>query len=621
MKTALIALITFLFAICVQAAEPFRVAQLTDIHLSRSNQLPLEDLRRSIDEINTLPDVAFVLITGDITEAGDRQSMEVAKQEFDRLRVPYYCTSGNHETTWSESGCTDFQRVFGSDRFAFSYGDVFFLGFNSGPVLKMADGHVAPQDISWADELLTKLPAGQKVVAVTHYPLQEGDVDNWFDVTSMLRRYNTQCLIGGHYHRNLLWNADGIPDVLCRSNLRGKEEVNGYSLITFGPDSIRFAEKVIGQPERPWMSIPFGNAFETRGDELPRPSYDVNAQYPFVKEVWRRPLGVGVYSAPAYDGKSVYVGDDNGNMYCLNAKNGKVRWVRNVGSRINSTPIVEDGYVVFGETGGSVVWLSAKDGHICMRTCFTYENNAVMGCPVVASVGGKKAVLIGGNGHFYAFDLKLGIILWERTIKGYCVSRPCMYNDKVYFGAWGCYFYALNLEDGSVAWQWSNGSSNDKFSPAAVWPVASNGKIFIVAPDRVFTCLDAETGEVVYRTKQHMVRENIGLSEDGTMVFSRCMQDSVQAMSAFSDAPQTLWKVSADYGYDHDPSMMLEKGGVIIFGTKNGLMHGVRATDGEVIWRHKIGNSVVNTICPVSAKECFITSSDGNVIRLRSKKK
>ena len=30
------------------------------------------------------------------------------KQQLDRLSVPYYVTSGNHETTWSESGVQDF---------------------------------------------------------------------------------------------------------------------------------------------------------------------------------------------------------------------------------------------------------------------------------------------------------------------------------------------------------------------------------------------------------------------------------------------------------------------------------------------------------------------------------
>lgn len=607
--------ITFL-SLSLFATTPFRVAQLTDTHISRSNPKPLEDLRRSINDINALQagelKVSMVLVTGDLTEAGDRQSMEQVKAELDKLLVPYYCCSGNHETTWSESGCTDFHHVFGSDRFAVMHDDIFFIGFNSGPVLKMADGHVAPQDLSWAKQQLDQLPKGTKVVAVTHYPMQEGDVDNWYEVTSLFREYNTQCFIGGHYHRNLLFNADGIPDVLNRSNLRGNAEVNGYSLITFGEEEITFAEKIIGEQPSEWLTIPLGDASLTRGEMLPRPSYDVNKQYKKVKEIWNTPIGVGIYSAPARNGKRVFVGDDYGTMHCLHYKNGKTLWTYQTGSRINSTPAIEKGRIVFGSTDGYVYCLSEADGKLLWRY---NTGKPVMGCPVMKD----DMVLIGGNGAFYALDLMSGALRWETPVAGYCVSRPCIYNDMVYFGAWGCFFYALQISDGKMAWKWSNGSSNDKFSPAAVWPVASNGKVFIVAPDRVFTCLNAETGETIYRTNEHMVRENIGMSADGKVVYSRCMRDSVQAMSALTDTPATIWKTSADYGYDHDPSMMLETDGVIIFGTKNGLMHGVDAKNGKVLWRHKIGNCVVNTICPISKKECLTTSSDGHVIRLKAK--
>ena len=206
---------------------PFRFALLTDIHISSVNPTPLEDLRRSVDDINGQDSLAFVLVSGDITEAGDLRSMELAKTELDRLHIPYHITSGNHETTWSESGMTDFSRVFGSERFSFSHNGVFFFGFNTGPVLKMADGHVSPQDIKWMHRLLDSVGHHMTVIPVTHYPLQTGDVDNWFEVTDLLRRYNVPCVLGGHYHRNLIFNCDGIPDILCRSNLRGKEDTGG----------------------------------------------------------------------------------------------------------------------------------------------------------------------------------------------------------------------------------------------------------------------------------------------------------------------------------------------------------------------------------------------------------
>lgn len=590
------------------ASQPFTFGLLTDIHISKSNPTPLEDLNNSVSELNQNPDIAFVIVSGDVTESGDSLSMVAVKAVLDRLQVPYYITSGNHETKWSESGCKDFADVFGSDRFCFLYNDCCFIGFNSGPVIKMADGHVAPQDITWVREQLDKLPEGTPVFPVTHYPLQTGDVDNWYDVTNMLRRYNVQAVLGGHYHRNLLFNCDGIPDVLHRSNLRANQPVGGYSVLSVAADSIRFSEKVIGEPARQWLALPFGQHDYGEPDSALLPDFSVNEQYHMVHRKWQTALEVGIYAAPAVDGNTVYLGDDEGKFYALSLADGSVQWTYQTGSRIVSTACVADGKVVFGSTDGNICCLNQADGKLLWKVT---TGKAVMGCPVV----NKGIVYIGGSdGCFRALYLKNGKQKWVfDQVEGYIESRPCLYEGNIYFGAWGTYLYALRQSDGSLLWKWNNGSKNDKFSPAAVWPVASDGKIFITAPDRYFTALDAQTGEVVWRTKEHVVRETVGISTDGKMIFSRCMNDYVVAMDATADTPVTLWNHNAQYGYDHNPSMLMEKDGVIVFGTKNGLLHGIDAATGKVVWRHKIGNSVLNTVYQLSGDACVVSSSDGTV--------
>ena len=83
-------------------AQSFRFAQMTDIHLSPGNKEHEEDLRNSIQEINAEEGVDFVLITGDISEKGDRETLQRAKELFDTLEPPYYIVMGNHETKWSD---------------------------------------------------------------------------------------------------------------------------------------------------------------------------------------------------------------------------------------------------------------------------------------------------------------------------------------------------------------------------------------------------------------------------------------------------------------------------------------------------------------------------------------
>ena len=591
----------------------FSFALLTDTHISNSNPQPLEDLQRSVADINALPDVDFVIVSGDLTESGDHRALETVKGELDKLRVPYYATSGNHETTWSESGVMDFSRVFGSNRFAFTHDSTFFIGFNSGPVIRMADGHVPPQDIAWLQGQLDSVAnhGNSKIIVVTHYPLQNGDVDNWFDVTDVLRRYNVQCIIGGHYHRNLLFDCDGIPDVINRSNLRGNDSINGYSWITV-TDSIRVSEKRIGQAPVQWVSLPFEQKHYEAPNPALRPDYSVNEQYRQVREVWSRQLTGGIYSTPASDGHLIYIGDDIGTMYALDARTGKTEWTFATGMRIVGSPAVEDGIVVFGSTNDTIYGLRVTDGKPLWRVP---TRQAVMGAVAIHK---GVAYIGGGDGYMRAIDIHSGEVKWAfGGLGNYVLTRPLVYRDKLYFGCWDTYFYALNLNDGSLVWRWTNGKSNEKLSPASVWPVASDGKIFITAPDRFWTCLDAETGAQIWRTNQYKVRETVGLSEDGKTVYSKCMWDDIVALDAMAREPQEKWVVNAGFGYEHDPCMPLEKGGTLWVGTKNGLLIGMDAKTGRVMWRHKIGNSILNTVLPLSGKECIVTSSEGTITRIK----
>ena len=114
-----------------QVTGSFRFAQSTDIHLNPNNPKPTEDLKRSVEQINATPGVDFVLVTGDLTEEGDRTTMLVVKSILEQLKVKYYVIPGNHETKWSDSGCTAFSEIFGGERFKFEHKGFLFLGFNS----------------------------------------------------------------------------------------------------------------------------------------------------------------------------------------------------------------------------------------------------------------------------------------------------------------------------------------------------------------------------------------------------------------------------------------------------------------------------------------------------------
>jgi len=343
-----------------------------------------------------------------------------------------------------------------------------------------------------------------------------------------------------------------------------------------------------------------------------RPDYSINSENKNVIERWRLDTHSGIYTAPAISKNQLYYGDDVGFFHSLSLSNGKSSWKFKTGSRIISSPAIAENKVVFGSTDGSIYCLDTKTGTEIWKFQTT---KAIMGCPLIQN----DTVFIGGSdGSFRALNLSSGKLFWAfDQVKSYIETRPVYSNGKIMFGAWDSYFYAVNVKDGTLAWKWNNGNSRMHFSPAAVWPVVSNGKVFITAPDRYWTALDVETGKQVWRTNQYEVRETIGLSNDRKLVFSRCMNDSVIAIDAAPNQPTVRWKINAGFGYDHNPSMLIDNDGTIIFGTKNGLILGINTKNGMIKWRYKIGNSIVNTITSISKNECVLTTTGGLVVRLK----
>ena len=85
-RLLIIVLMACLLPLGMQAQQgTFRFAQLTDIHLTPNNPNPTEDLLRSIAQINATDSIDFVLVTGDLTEEGDRATMEKVKSCLDLL--------------------------------------------------------------------------------------------------------------------------------------------------------------------------------------------------------------------------------------------------------------------------------------------------------------------------------------------------------------------------------------------------------------------------------------------------------------------------------------------------------------------------------------------------------
>jgi outer membrane protein assembly factor BamB/predicted phosphohydrolase len=604
--------------VCLSSATaqktPFRFAWLSDTHVGSSTGAA--DLSRSVRDINEMHDVNFVILSGDITEMGFDVQLETAKSILDSLNKPYYIIPGNHDTKWSPSGCTKFLSLWRTDRFAFTHGGYKFIGMHEGPVMKMGDGHFAPEDLRWLDSTLAAFSKKtEPLVFVTHYPLDPG-IDNWYEVTKRLKQYNVQAVLVGHGHANEVMNFEGLPAVMGESNLRARRSVGSYTLVDVKPDSMYFTERTPGLPRnRPWHAIALGQRnFSRDTTTYARPDFSLNQRYSAVMPRWTVETRYTIASTPAVWKDCVIAGNSSGMVLCYSATNGALKWKFATSGTVYSTPDVENGKVIIGSSDRNIYCLDAERGTLLW--------NVRTGAPVVASatIHDGVAYMGGSDGVFRAIDMQTGQVQWAfNGVAGFVETKPLVYDGKVIFGAWDTYLYALSLKDGSFLWKWSNGNSGILFSPAACWPVATHGKVFIVAPDRFMTAIDVGTGQTVWRSKQHQVRECVGISGDGERIYARCMTDTVISFSSSASSPEEIWTTNCGYGYDIDPSMPRERDGVVYFGTKNGLVIALDGRSGSVLWKHRIGVTVTSTPVPLNNGQVIFSDLDGRITLLEGR--
>lgn len=601
----LLGLILVMMQASLLEAQTFRFAWMSDTHVGSAGAA--DDLRTSIRDINHLQGIAFAIISGDIGEMGSNAELLEAKSILDSLRMPYHIIPGNHDTKWSESGCTMFLRLWGNDRFVFDQDGMRFIGMHEGPIMRMGDGHFSPEDLRWLDSVIAPLrDSREPVVFVTHYPLDRS-IDNWFEITSRLRSINTKVALFGHGHANGIYSFEGIPGIMCRSNLRARDTIGGYSVVEFRNDSFFVAEKRPGLPPHLWGQIAAGVGEDSVHALFLHPETQKINTTGIVSR-WVYDSRYTITAAPVVWKDRVIVADRGGDITCLSAAEGKVLWSAQAGGPVLSTPDVYGEKVVFASTDGIVYCVRVDNG----ARVWSFKTRE----PLVAAprISGGVVYVGGSDSTFRALDVQTGALLWTRdSIDGFVETRPLVYRGLVIFGAWDTRLYALNARDGERAWSWSNGNPSRLYSPAACWPVAADGKVFIVAPDRAMTVIDVLTGKAVWRSREHQVREAIGISVDSGRVYARCMTDTLLAYSSASATPTLFWETNCGYGYDIDPSMPVERDGIVYFGTKNGLVLAVDSATGSLRWVYKVGVTIVNTPAPLDARAVVVTDADGKV--------
>lgn len=144
---------------------------------------------------------------------------------------------------------------------------------------------------------------------------------------------------------------------------------------------------------------------------------------------------------------SIYVADATGNIYSFSEENLSQNWELITKDKIWTSPVYANGNIYLGTFNGNIYAITT---------------------------GGKK--------------------VWEVQLpdKSAIASSPAVYKDKIIFGAFDQYLYALNQSDGSVAWKFKG---NNWF-----WaqPVVNNNIVYAACMDGNLYAINADTGAEIW---------------------------------------------------------------------------------------------------------------------------
>ena len=95
------------------------------------------------------------------------------------------------------------------------------------------------------------------------------------------------------------------------------------------------------------------------------------------------------------------------------------------------------------------------------------------------------------------------------------------------------------------------------------------------------------------------------------------MDGFVIGVSTASNEMQIDWRSETQLGYELAPTAIVENENVVFVPSDKGVVTAVSRKGGHILWKHKISNSLVTNILPVSKNQVVVTTMDGKISLLQ----
>jgi outer membrane protein assembly factor BamB len=240
------------------------------------------------------------------------------------------------------------------------------------------------------------------------------------------------------------------------------------------------------------------------GKELWRVTWPARHSVPF----FAKRNGDWIRSTPLLDNGILYVGGIEEVLVALDAETGRERWRIDFPKQFNlpkpefgfaSSPL-SDGAFLYLQAANAVVKVEKTSGKVVWRTLEQPGNifeSGAFSSPLIATLAGKRQLLVQSRTHLNGVDLESGSLLWSVEVphfRGMNILTPLVYGDHVFTSSYrnDSYLFRVSRQGGgfSVAEVWRNKAKGYMSTGVIV-----GDHVYLHLQSQRFTCINLKTGE------------------------------------------------------------------------------------------------------------------------------
>jgi serine/threonine protein kinase len=317
-----------------------------------------------------------------------------------------------------------------------------------------------------------------------------------------------------------------------------------------------------------------------------------------ITPIWTFKCEDEVRASPASDGKSLYIGSYDHNLYALDLKTGEFQWKYPTDGGIATRPYVSKDRIIFGSEDRVLYAVSNKG-----RMIWTCPTQGRIRSSVVEEF--ERAFFGSDDGKFYAINMQNGRVAWDYETVGPIRSSPVLGDELIFVGTEDGVLLGLELRTGDVKWKFRTKRAITS-SPA----LFKQKNILIVgSSDKGIYGLNAKNGYELWQIRARQAVISSPTIYDG-VAYIGGTDKTLYALNA--ETGRQLWKYETDAPVVSTPAVTDE---AIYFGTTGGDVISLGRANHKLRWKFKTNGPVPSSALVVD-DIVYIGSNDHHVYAL-----